>query len=82
MATNTRLLGTWEQTRAAARKVWPRLTEADCDAIAGQREALLHALKIRYGKTYGELEREVTEFDFREIWAANMARPSLGIAND
>ena len=47
-----------------------------------QREALLHALKIRYGKTYGELEREVTEFDFREIWAANMARPSLGIAND
>lgn len=78
----TSLYGNWQKVRDMVRTHWPRLTDDDVDGIAGERDALVRLLKVRYGKTYGELEREVTEFDLRDIRAANMARPSLGITND
>lgn len=76
------LHGNWALMHDAIRARWPRLSNDDVIAIAGERVALVRLLKALYGKTYGELEREVTEFDLRDIRAANTARPSLGIGND
>jgi len=78
----TKLLGDWQQMSPKVRAQWPRLSADDVVAIDGAREALVRMLRQRYGKSYGELEREVTEFDLRDSRAANMARPSLGITND
>lgn len=77
-----RLNGDWEQLSLLVRARWPRLSDADVLAIDGERRGLVRTLKVRYGKSYGELEREVTDFDLRDIRAANMARPSLGITNE
>lgn len=77
-----KLHGSWLDTRTALLARWSRLSDEDLSAVDGERGALLRLLKARYGKTYGELEREVNEFELREVWAANMARPSLGITND
>jgi hypothetical protein len=75
------LRGNWRTTRQALQARWSRLTPDDVPNVAGDRDALVEVLRARYAKSYGELEREVTEFDLREVWAANMARPSLGIGN-
>jgi hypothetical protein len=43
----------------------------------------MRMLKVRHPKrTYAEIEREVTEFELRDVRAAYAARPSLGIPND
>jgi len=42
---------------------------------------LIRLLRAHYNKSYGELQREVTEFDMRDVWAAKMARHSLGITD-
>lgn len=76
------LRGNWAQMKDAAREFWPHLTEDDVAAIEGQRGELVRRLKARYEKSYGEIEREVTEFELRDIRAAYAARPSLGITND
>lgn len=76
------LHGNWALMHEAMRQRWPRLSDDDIIAVAGERAALVRLLKALYGKTYGELEREVTEFDLRDIRAANSARPSLGIGHD
>lgn len=78
----TRLQGDWQQMSPKVRAHWPRLSDDDVVAIDGERNELVRMLRQRYGKSYGELEREVTEFDLRDIRASNMARPSLGITND
>lgn len=78
----TRLQGDWQQMSPKVRAHWPRLSDDDDVAIDGERNELVRMLRQRYGKSYGELEREVTEFDLRDIRASNMARPSLGITND
>ncbi len=78
----TRLLGDWQHISPKVRARWPRLSDDDVVAIDGERRELVRMLRQRYGKSYGELEREVTEFDLRDIRASNMARTSLGITND
>ena len=79
---NPPLRGTWPESSAALRQQWPRLTAEDLAGIAGDRDTLTHRLRERYGRTFGEWYRDVTEFDQRDVWAANMARVSLGIPND
>lgn len=76
------LPGDWRQVREAVRLHWPRLTATDVEAIAGERRALVRALKGHYGTTIGEIERQVLDFELRDARAANMARPSLGITAD
>lgn len=78
----SKIIGNWSRERDAARTRWPLLTEQDVETIAGEREALLRAINARYGTSYGEIEREVEEFELREIRSANAARTSLGILND
>lgn len=77
-----RLNGDWQHVSPKVRAQWPRLSAEDVISIDGERDLLVRALRERYGKSYGELEREVSDFDLRDIRAANMARPSLGITND
>lgn len=77
-----RLNGDWQHVSPKVRTQWPRLSAEDVISIDGERDLLVRALRERYGKSYGELEREVSDFDLRDIRAANMARPSLGITND
>jgi len=76
------LRGDWTRMEAAVRQFWPRLTQQDVAATAGQRDELMRTLKSRYEKTYGEIEREVTEFECREVRSAYAARPSRGILNE
>lgn len=76
------LNGNWMQMKAALRDYWQRLSEDDIEAIAGERDQLMRMLKVRYEKTYGEIEREVTEFELRDVRSAYASRPSLGIMND
>ena len=72
----------WTHGTAALRDCWQRLTDEDIASIAGERDQLMQRIKARYEKTYGEIEREVTEFELRELRAGYAARPSLGIMND
>jgi len=76
------LLGEWRLVREAVRACWPRLTTVDLEGIKGERRALVRALKAHYGTTFGEIERQVCDFELRDVRAANMARLSLGITND
>ncbi len=78
----SKIIANWSRERDAARRRWPLLTEQDVEFIAGEREALLRAINARYGTSYGEIERDVEEFELREIRSANAARTSLGILND
>lgn len=78
----SKILGNWSKEKAAARQQWPLLTEHDVDSIAGEREALMRAINARYGTSYGQIERDVAEFELRHVRSANAARPSLGITND
>jgi hypothetical protein len=77
-----KLIGDWLELRASLREYWQHLTDEDVASIAGERDALMRTLKARYAKTYGEIEREVTEFELRDARSANALRPSLGIRND
>ena len=74
--------GDWANTQAAVRAFWPQLTEDDVVAVAGERDELMRKLKARYSKSFGVIEREVTEFELRDARSAFASRPSLGITND
>lgn len=76
------LRGDWNQMKAAVRAHWTRVTVEDIAQLAGEREELMRVLKDRYEKTYGEIEREVAEFEVRELRAGYAARPSQGIGAD
>jgi len=76
------LSGSWPQIKSAVLDHWPKVTAQDIADLAGEREELMRVLKARYGKSYGEIEREVTEFEQRERRAAYAARPSSGIGPD
>ena len=74
--------GNWTQMKDAVLAFWPRLTESDVLDMVGERDELMRTLKARYEKSYGEIEREVTEFELRDTRSAFASRRSLGITND
>jgi hypothetical protein len=57
----------WMRVKAAVRHHWPLLTEQDVAGIVGERDELMRLLKSRYPKTYEQIERELTEFEWREV---------------
>ncbi len=73
------LHGSWLRMKSAVLARWPRVTAADLGTLQGNREELMRVLKARYHTSYGEIEREVGEFEVREHRARNLARPALGI---
>lgn len=80
--TDRPLRGHWDRVQNLLGVAWPLLTAQDIQAINGQREELMRRLRERYGRTYNDIERDVTEFECRDVRAANAARPSLGIGRD
>lgn len=77
-----KLRGNWSQMKAAVLEQWSRVTVDDIAHLAGEREALMLVLKDRYAKTYGEIEREVAEFEMRDVRTGYGSRPSRGIGAD
>ena len=76
------LIGNWIQIKSAVLEQWPRVTAQDIANLAGERDELMRLLKDRYGKSYGEIEREVTEFELRDLRASYASRPARGIGPD
>jgi hypothetical protein len=68
--------------KASVLEHWTRVTVDDIAHMAGEREELMRVLKDRYKKTYGEIEREVAEFEVRDLRIGYAARPSQGIGPD
>lgn len=77
-----KLHGSWADLKPAVLQRWSNITAEDIAELAGEREALMRVLKDRYGKSYGEIEREVTEFEMRERSAGYASRPARGIGLD
>ena len=76
------LRGNWSQMKVAVLEQWSRVTADDIASLAGEREALMQVLKDRYAKTYGEIEREVAEFELRDLRTGYKSRLSQGIGSD
>jgi len=76
------LRGNWLQMKSAILDQWPGVTAEDIASLAGEREALMRVLKARSNKSYGEIERELAEFEVRDRRAAYAARPARGIGPD
>jgi len=76
------LHGSWMQMKSALLERWPWVTAEDIAGLAGEREELMRLLKSRSGKSYGEIEREIAEFELRDLRAGYASRPALGIGLD
>ena len=76
------LHGNWTLMKSAVLEQWSSVTADDIAHLAGEREALMRVLKARYQKTYGEIEREVTEFEVSVLRAGYASRPARGIGLD
>ena len=76
------LRGSWMQMKSAVLDRWPSVTVEDIASLAGQREELMRVIKSRSNKTYGEIERELAEFELRDLRAVYASRPALGIGRD
>lgn len=73
------LRGSWMQMKSAVLDQWPSLTVEDIASLAGEREELMRVIKSRSNKSYGEIERELAEFELRDLRAGYASRPALGI---
>ncbi|MEP7345178.1 MAG: CsbD family protein [Gemmatimonadaceae bacterium] len=61
--------GNWMQLKGKVREQWGKLTDDDVDIIAGKRDQLIGRIKERYGLTADEVDREVKEFESRNLRA-------------
>ena len=76
------LHGNWKHMKSAVLEQWSSVTAEDIAHLAGEREELMRVLKARYQKSYGEIEREVADFEMRDLRAGYAARPTRGIGPD
>jgi len=49
----------WPHIRQEVKSWWDRLTDADLDQVAGQKERLVRAIEARYGYARERAEQEV-----------------------
>jgi hypothetical protein len=61
----------WRAFRSQVRSQWRLLTEAQLEAIAGQRAHLAEQIRISYGFDPDEAERQILNFEARN----NFLRP-------
>jgi uncharacterized protein YjbJ (UPF0337 family) len=56
----------WPHIRQQVKSCWDRLTDADLDQVAGQKERLVRAIEARYGyareRAEQEVDRQLVEF--------------------
>ena len=55
--------GNWWQMRGNLRRQWGRLTDRQCEAIAGHRERLARTISDIYGVTSEEAEHQIKAFE-------------------
>ncbi len=53
----------WLQFRGTVKARWFKLSDANLEAIAGKRSALLGSVQETYGITRAEAEREIRAFE-------------------
>ena len=76
------LRGNWMHMKSAVLDRWPCVTVEDIAPLEGRREELMRVLKARTNKSYSEIERELAEFELRDLRAGYASRPALGIGPD
>ena len=76
------LRGSWTELKTAIRVRWPGVTDDDIAKVAGDRDALMRVLKLRSSKSYADIDREVAEFEVRDLRRSYAERPSPGIGTD
>jgi uncharacterized protein YjbJ (UPF0337 family) len=62
-----RIEGKWKQFLGSARERWGKLTDSDWETVAGKREQLVGRIQERYGITKDQADREVREWEDRNI---------------
>jgi uncharacterized protein YjbJ (UPF0337 family) len=59
--------GQWQEVKGRIREQWGRITDQDLESIAGKKDRLLGALKVRYGmeaeKAAHEVDRWITQLE-------------------
>jgi hypothetical protein len=68
--------------RLAFSQEWPCVTARDIATLAGERKALMRVPESRTNKSYGEIEREIAEYELRDLRAGYATRPAPGIGFD
>jgi uncharacterized protein YjbJ (UPF0337 family) len=54
--------GQWTQFKGRLKEQWGELTDAELEAIAGNREQLIGKLQEKHGLTKDEAERQLEEW--------------------
>ena len=57
-----RIEGNWKQLTGQVKEQWAKLTDDDCDVVAGRREQLAGKIQERYGLAKDEAEKQVHEW--------------------
>jgi uncharacterized protein YjbJ (UPF0337 family) len=60
----------WERLKNRARSQWLALTEHDLEEIGGDRQRLIEKLRARYRIAPDEAERQVHDFQVKNVEAA------------
>lgn len=61
----TAVLVEWKPFSNEVRAQWGRLTNSQLDAIAGRRTRLAEQIRVSYGVTPDEAERQICSFEAR-----------------
>ena len=56
----------WQAHRADLGRRWPRISEHDIDAIAGDRDQLSQRIQAVYGISAREADRQISEWEHRQ----------------
>lgn len=62
----------WSAVRARVKEQWPKLTDNQLDAIAGQRERLVGTIRSVYGISQEQSEKQVF------AWLKRVTHPPRG----
>jgi uncharacterized protein YjbJ (UPF0337 family) len=54
--------GKWKQFTGSARERWGKLTDNDCETIAGKKDQLIGRIQVRYGVAKAEAEKQADEW--------------------
>jgi uncharacterized protein YjbJ (UPF0337 family) len=60
-----RIQGNWKHVARKAKEQWGKLTDDDCNVIAGHRDQLARKIQERYGLAADEAERQLVEWERR-----------------
>jgi uncharacterized protein YjbJ (UPF0337 family) len=62
-----RIGGNWKQMKGALKERWGKLTDDEFDQMAGQRDKLVGKIQERYGCAKDEAEKQVKEWETRQM---------------